>query len=52
MRCAAICAPKLRMPHPCCKHCHHPFHPQIESGHPSPCWRCEIEALQAPGAGS
>jgi hypothetical protein len=47
MSCAAVCKPKLTMPYPCCRHCRHPYHPLIASGHPSPCWRCEIESLAA-----
>ena len=38
--------PKLALPHPCCKHCNHPAHPQF-TGHPSPCYRCAVEALAA-----
>jgi hypothetical protein len=36
--------PKLELPHPCCRHCAHPVHPQF-TGHPSPCWACEVAAL-------
>ncbi len=35
---------QIPMPYPCCQHCQHPRHPQF-TGHPSPCWQCEIAAL-------
>jgi hypothetical protein len=35
---------QIPMPYPCCKHCHHPRHPQF-TGHPSPCYHCGLEEL-------
>ena len=38
--------PRLVLAHPCCRHCDHPVHPQF-TGHPGPCWACEVAALMA-----
>jgi hypothetical protein len=36
----------IPMPYPCCEHCRHPRHPQF-TGHPSPCYHCELARLAA-----